>query len=65
MSDAVLTYLYQYGVGGLIFGVSLTVLWRRGMLGQDPRVRRWRALLLTGGLALYAGAHAVVQFLLP
>lgn len=65
MSERLLTYLYQYGVGGLVFFGSLLLLWRRGMLGgQSAHRRRWVLLLLLGMVA-YAVVQGVLQFVGP
>ncbi len=65
MSERLLTYLYQYGVGGLVFFGSLLLLWRRGMLGgQSAERRRWVLLLLLG-MVVYAAVQGVLQFVGP
>jgi drug/metabolite transporter (DMT)-like permease len=65
MDERLVTYLYQYGVGGLVFFGSLLLLWRRGMLGgQSAERRRWVFLLLLGLLA-YALAQGALQFAAP
>jgi drug/metabolite transporter (DMT)-like permease len=65
MSERLLTYLYQYGVGGLVFLGSLVLLWRTGMLGSDRRTRRIWVALLVLGVVLYAVAQGALQFLGP
>lgn len=65
MDERLVTYLYQYGVGGLVFFGSLLLLWRRGMLGgQSAERRRWVLLLLLG-LFAYALAQGALQFVAP
>jgi len=65
MSDRLLTYLYQYSLGAVIYLVTLYVLWRTGALGDDPRTRRrWIAVCVVG-LALYALGQGALQFLGP
>jgi hypothetical protein len=65
MRDAVLTYAYQYGIGALVYLLSLSVLWRLGALGDDPRRRRWWVVILLLGLLLYAAGQGLLQFLGP
>ena len=65
MDERLLTFLYQYGVGGLVFFGSLLLLWRRGMLGgQSGERRRW-VLLLVLGFGAYALAQGALQFVAP
>ena len=54
------TYLYHYGLGGLLFLVGMIGAWRAGAL--DHSTRRW-AILLVVGLVLYMAGHAFFQFL--
>ena len=65
MDERLLTFLYQYGLGGLVFVLTLVLLWRAGMLGSEPRVRRRRVLLLCLGVLGYAAVHALLQFVAP
>jgi len=65
MNERLLTYLYQYGVGGLVFFGSLLLLWRRGMLGSQSAERRRWVLLLVMGMVAYALVQGVLQFLGP
>jgi hypothetical protein len=65
MNERLLTYLYQYGLGGLVFVASIWLLWSRGMLGHDARERRRWVLLLVLGLVLYAAAQGALQFAGP
>jgi hypothetical protein len=65
MDERLLTYLYQYGVGGLVFVGSLLLLWRRGMLGGHSTERRRWVLLLLLGLLAYALVQGVLQFAGP
>lgn len=65
MEERLLTYLYQYGVGGLVFFGSLLLLWRRGMLGDRSASRRRWVLLLILGMVAYALVQGVLQFAGP
>ena len=56
MSERLLTYLYQYGLGGLVFLASIWLLLRRGMLGDDAiERRRWVLLMVLGIQVLTTG----------
>lgn len=65
MNERLLTYLYQYGVGGLVFFGSLLLLWRRGMLGGESAERRRWVLWLVLGLVAYALVQGALQFVAP
>lgn len=65
MSERLVTFLYQYGVGGLVFFGSLLLLWRRGMLGGDSGERRRWVVLLVLGLLAYALVQGAFQFVGP
>jgi hypothetical protein len=65
MEERLLTYLYQYGVGGLVFFGSLLLLWRRGMLGGPSSTERRWVLLLILGMVAYALVQGVFQFVGP
>ncbi len=51
------SYLYIYGIGGMVFLAGLLVAWRAGALRRN---RGWLAVLLAG-MALYALGHAGLQ----
>ena len=56
-------YLYQYLLGGLVFGIGLAVIKRSGACDFDrPGDRRWFAVLIVGYVA-YAAIHGVVTWL--
>jgi len=65
MDERLLTFLYQYGVGGLVFFGSLLLLWRQGMLGGRSSERRRLVLLLVLGLLAYALAQGALQVVAP
>ena len=65
MDERLLTYLYQFGVGGAVYVLSLVALWRVGALGTTPRARRRRLLWLTVLLLVYAVGQGVLQFAGP
>lgn len=65
MDDALLTYLYQFGLGGAIYFASVWLLARAGALGRDARARRrWIGVLLLA-FGLYAVGLGLLQFLGP
>jgi hypothetical protein len=52
-----ITYLYQYGVGGLVFALGLFLIVRSGSCDLTRRNERiWFIFLLVGYL-WYAGLH--------
>jgi hypothetical protein len=65
MDERLLTFLYQYGVGGLVFVGSLVLLWRHGLLGERPAERRRWVILLLLGLLAYALVQGALQFAGP
>ncbi len=65
MDERLVTFLYQYGVGGLVFFGSLLLLWRRGMLGGHSSERRRWVVLLVAGLLVYALAQGALQLFGP
>ena len=60
-----LSWYYMYGVGGLIYGGGTIAGIKLGVL--DLKVTRDRLLFfsMTGCLMLFAGVHALFQFVLP
>lgn len=65
MGERLLTYLYQFGVGGAVYLASLLALRRAGALGTEPWVRRRRILWLALLFAVYAIGQGVLQFAGP
>lgn len=62
-SDPWTAYLYQYLLGGMVFGVGLLVIRTSGACDFDrPREKMWFKVLLFGYL-WYAALHAVVTWL--
>jgi len=53
-------WLYQYAVGGVVFGVGLIFAFRQGYLGLRGRGLAW-LLVLVGGLAGFAALQAWLQ----
>ena len=53
--------LYQYLVGGVVFGLGLAVAWRQGYVGTSGKPLR-NLLLALGGLALVGGVQAWLQY---
>ncbi|MEM7306368.1 MAG: sodium:solute symporter family protein [Planctomycetota bacterium] len=54
-------FLYQYGVGGAVFGVGLVYAWRQGYLGLAGKPLRNLALLLFG-LLVFAVLQGYLQY---
>ena len=60
-----LSYWYMYGVGSLIYLGGTVLCLRVGALDlQNPR-ERLAFGIATAGLLVYAGVHALFQFVLP
>jgi len=53
--------LYQYGVGGIVFGAGLWFAWRQGYVGTSGKPLR-NLILALGGLALVGGLQAWLQY---
>jgi len=49
-----LSYLYQYAVGGLVFASGIVIAWRTGQIGLTPGAPRQRLAVLLAGLAFFA-----------
>jgi hypothetical protein len=49
-----LSYLYQYAVGGLVFAAGIVIAWRTGQIGPAPGAPRRRLVVLLAGLAFFA-----------
>lgn len=65
MNDALLTYAYQYAIGGALLAVGLYFGWRAGYVGLGRGAPRRNLLLVLGGLAFYMGLHGYLQFVAP
>jgi hypothetical protein len=60
-----LSYLYNYGVGGAIYGVGAFICLKHGVLDlKIPRERRifWST---TGCFGIFAVVHGLFQFVFP
>jgi|GEM_PF-2119905 len=59
------SFVYQYGVGGLIYAIGVWIALKSGILDlQDPKERKiffW----LTVCFLVFAGVHALFQFVFP
>ena len=53
-----LPWIYQYGVGGLIFAVSVIVVLRSGALRLDRSIDRRLLIALAIGLLGFMAGHA-------
>jgi solute:Na+ symporter, SSS family len=54
-------YVYQYAIGGVVFGVGLIYGWRQGYLGWSGLGLR-RLLMCVGGLAFFGLLQGYLQF---
>ncbi len=54
-------YLYQYAIGGAVFGVGLCYAWRQEYLALHGR-GLLRLVLLLGGLGFFAGVQGYLQY---
>ncbi len=60
IQSVLLSYLYQYVVGGIVFGAGIWFGVRTGQLGWRDPVRRRRLLLLVLGLAWFAALQGAL-----
>jgi hypothetical protein len=51
---AMLSYLYQYAIGGLVFAAGIAIAWRTGQVGLASGRPRRRLAVLIAGLAFFA-----------
>lgn len=58
MSDPWLAWLYQYGIGGGLFALSLMVLFRAGAVRWHNLKNRIVVFMMITGLVLFAAFHA-------
>lgn len=58
MSDPWLAWLYQYGIGGGLFALSLVVLFRVGAVRWRNLKNRIVVAMMVTGLLLFAAIHA-------
>jgi hypothetical protein len=54
------SYLYQYGVGGLVFAAGIALGVRAGQLGWADRRPRRRLLALVAGLVYFAALQGAL-----
>lgn len=54
-------FVYQYTLGGAVFGAGLIYAWRQGYVGASGRPLWW-LLALIGGLAAFAGVQGFLQY---
>jgi hypothetical protein len=59
------SFLYQYGVGGLVFAVLVCLLARAGAINLSRSDGRRSLAMLLGIMAVYVAIHAVSVFILP
>lgn len=65
MSTELLSFLYLYTVGGLLFVGGLWLGVKRGAVDLQDRHGRRTVIMLLGGYAAYILFHALTQFVLP
>lgn len=63
--DSLSPFLFQYGLGGVIFSVGLYFGFKGGFLGLEAGPKRRNLLLSFGGLFLLAGLQGYLQFVAP
>ena len=54
-------YLYQYGVGGIVFLIGLYYGWRQGYLSYEGSGLR-NLIIVFAGLAFFAGLQGYLQY---
>ena len=54
-------FLYQYAVGGTVFGVGMIYAYRQGYVGLSGKALQ-RAILMLGGLAFFAILQGYLQY---
>ena len=57
-----LPYVYQYLVGGAVFGLGIVLAWRSGEVGLDTQRNRRRLGVLLAGFAFFAVVQGVLQW---
>ena len=57
--DTWLPYFYHYGIGGVLFAISMTLLLTSGALHMHDKLHRHLVLAMIGGLLLFMLGHAV------
>ena len=65
MHDTLLTYVYQYTVGGLLLAVGLFFGWRAGYIGLAPGAPRRNLAIMLGGYAFFMALQGYLQFIAP
>lgn len=65
MKTELISFLYLYGVGGILFLGSILLAWKRGALDLQTSGGRKVLTFLILGYAAYIAYHAVSQFVLP
>jgi hypothetical protein len=63
MREELFTYLYHYGLGGILFLIGMLLAWRSGALDLKTKQGRTWFFVLILGLVLYMAGHAFFQFL--
>ncbi len=55
-------FLYQYLVGGAVFGLGVFLAWRAGEVGLSTPRKRRRLGILLGGLSFFALLQGILQW---
>jgi hypothetical protein len=58
MSDAWTAWVYQYGIGGTLFALTLVAMFRTGAVRWHNLKNRIVVATMIAGLLLFAGIHA-------
>jgi hypothetical protein len=56
--DTWLPYFYHYGIGGVLFVISIVLLITSGALRMHDKLHRRLMLAMIGGLLLFMVGHA-------
>ena len=62
-NSRMLSYLYQYLVGGAVFVFGLVLAWRAGEVGIATARQRRRLIILVAGLSFFALLQGILQWL--
>lgn len=60
-----ISWVYQYGVGGLVYAGGAIVCIRAGVLDLKDPSERGSFIFATAGLVTFAVIHALFQYVFP
>jgi hypothetical protein len=63
MENNWLQIVYQYGLGGIFFGVTLYLIFKQGGARLDNPEDRWMLKILIGGYVGYLTVHTLWAYL--